>query len=488
MIQIDEILSTALLGTSSRKVDIDGFPGFLRSDVAGILDRTADYEDGFLKAASMVFACANSGAEPLRVQDSEIIRECLPDARPVMQDQFVSLLIYLNDNGLMHLFRYALWVLRGRGLVFPHYALPYFVNMAYAGSGKYIYQYRFALWPLLGNRGKWLVDSMGLGGDKFVDSHHPLRLRMFVAMRKAAFRASALQLKSIWDTAAAKHKKDFLSVFLRVWDEDLDFLWDVFSSDDSADVRSMALYLMRRNPNSRVVKFLTDALGRSLTIDGRRHCDFAEPDCVYELSRFGISGTVDKDSGLPPFLAKLPESEVIIFKLIQSVPLSFWTGTLGCGPDAAVKFLMTNPAFKIGFDFRKVIIQFQDPAWAVEHCLYTGRFDAAFVTFLDAQSLDRIADHCDFDTDFRITDKLCGNIDNYEPWGDVFSHAVIQHIIRTRNFDPTQGTVQLMATKLSPSAAYTMQSYISDNYGNDVVVSFFMRISKLRKTIQSLTA
>ncbi len=486
MNEIDDILSTALLGTASRKVSADVFPDFMRPDVSAILDNSADYEDAFMKSASMLFACANSGLQPVQVDPSSVLQECAADTFPSVSDHDVSLLTYLNDNGLNLLFRFAVSVLRSRRVVFPAYSLPYFVDLAYVNSSKYLYQYRFALWPLLGARGKWLVESLGLGGQKFVDASHSLRLRMFVAMRKASFKGSASQLGQIWDTASVKQKKEFLSVFLRVWPEDLDFIENAISCEKNTAVKTALLELLQRNPGSGVVKFYMKALRKSLTVDGRRHCDFAEVDCVGELAEIGIDAQVTKDSGLPNFLQKLPAGEVIIFKLIQSVPLSFWMEALDCDAAGAVKFLYTNPAFRLGFDFRSVILRFQDSDWAVEHCLYNGKLDMAFVPFLDAARLDRVAENCDIDTDFRISEKLCGNIENYEPWGDWFSNSVVQHIIRTRNFDPSQVCAQLMASKISKSAVYVMESYVSDNYGNDIVVSFFMRVLKLRKIINSI--
>ncbi len=486
MNEIDDILSAALLGTSNRKVSAESFPEFMRSDVSAILDNSADYEDAFMKSASMLLACANSGIKPVNVDPSSVLGECAADMLNFVSDRDVSLLTYLNDNGLNHLFRFALWVLRSRRVVFPAYSLPYFVDMAYANSSKYVYQYRFALWPLLGARGKWLVDSLGLGGQKFVDAPHSLRLRMFVAMRKASFRGSASQLGQVWDSATVKQKKEFLSVFMRVWAEDLDFLNNAISCEKNSDVKSELLELLRRNAGSGVVKFYMSALRKSLTVDGRRHCDFAEVDCVDELAALGIDAQVSTESGLPAFLQKLPGREVIIFKLIQSVPLSFWMEALDCDAAGAVKFLYTNPAFRLGFDFRGVILRFQDCDWAVEHCIYNGKMDMAFVPFLDAARLDRIAENCDIDTDFRISEKLCGNIENYEPWGDWMSNSVVQHIIRTRNFDPSQACAQFVAAKVSKSAAYVMESYVSDNYGNDIVVSFFMRVLKLRKIINSI--
>lgn len=484
MNQIDDIADVALLGTASRKIRAVDFPEELRMDVSSILDSCDDYEDGFLRCASMAFAFQNSGMSPTVLSPDSVLKPCQPENLPYMHDMFVSLLKYLYDNGFHHLFRFALSVLRDRRVVFPEYALPYFVNLAYTSQSKYLHQYRLAIWPLLGARGKWLVDSLGLAGEKFAESSHSLRLRMFVAMRKAGVRGTSALLGSIWPDIGEKQRKDFLSVFMRVTDDDLSFLESVFSGPDS-DAHH-CLPLLCRNSNSTAVRLFMDVLDEALTIDGRRHCDFAEVKRRDELARYGIDSAVDPKGNLPSFLSKLPENEILIFKLIHSVPLAFWMGKLGCDVSSATKFLFTNPAFRIGFDFKGVILRFQDSDWATEYCLYKSTFEADFLPFLSAAQLDRIAGYCDFDNGFRINEKICGNIDSFEPWGDVFAKAVLDHIIRTRNIDNTLPTAQLLAAKLPKSVDYFMQNYVSENYGNDIVVSFFAKVIKLRKTIRSL--
>ncbi len=484
MNEIDSILNAAMLGSSGRRVGPGDFPADLRPDIEAMMQGSHDYEDVFLRATSMLFAYLNSGKTAASAGIRILLPECAPETYPYISDSNVSLAIYLNDNGLPHLFRYALWYFAQKRQILPPYILPRFVELAYTSGGKYMHQYRFAVWPLLGNRGKWLVDAMDLGGEKFADSPHQLRLRMFVAMRKAGFSGSSHQLEAIWPGITARQRNDFLSVFMRVWPGDLDFLWKAFSGGGpGADA---ALSLMCRSSESRPVEYFMKVLDRSLRIDGRRHCDFQPIEDTETLERYGIDSSISESDGLPEFLKKLPPCEVLIFKLIQHVPLKFWMTKMDCTAADAARFLDTNPAFRMGFDFKAVICNFQDSVWALEYCRLKGKFFAEFLPFMDARMLDSMADCCDMDAGFRISEKICGVVENYEPWLGGFSMAVVRHIIRTRNFDNTPATAQYLAVRLSRDCDIAMQSYMADNYGNDMVATFFARVLKYRGIIRNI--
>ncbi len=474
-----------MLGTTGRRVQSESFPEALRADVSALLDSGCDYEDGFLRSVSLFFAYHNSGKLPDKAHPESILSQSAAEVRPYMTDSAVSILNYLYDNVLVYIFRYALWHYNSSGLILPSHSLPRFLELAYTSGSKYMHQFRLAVWPLLGNRGKWLVDTLNLGGERFSDASHPLKLRMFVAMRKAGLKGSVQQLQIIWGSISNKQKKDFLSVFMNVHSWDLDFLWQVFGEGGPCGM--MALNLMLRHPASKPVEHYMQVLDQSLRIDGRRHCDFSDIADREKLAEMGIDGKVSDDANLPEFLKKLPENEVVVFKLIQAVPLIFWMRKMDCDAAAAARFLDVNPAFRIGFDFKSVISRFRDVEWAVEYCILRGVFCADFLPFMDAESLERVAQHCDLDGSFRINEKICGLADNYSPWLPEFSMAVVNHIIHTRNFENTSATAQFLAVKLSRQCDMAIQSYIADNYGNDMVVSFFQLLAKYRKLVAQIT-
>jgi len=473
-----------MLGTSGRRVSAESFPEELRADVSILLDTALDYEDAFLRSASMFFSYHNSGKMPATIDTSMLLGKCAPEILSYMADSAASLLIYLYDNGFNYFLRYGLWYFAHRRMILPTHFLPRFVELAYTSQSKYMHQYRLAVWPLLGNRGKWLVDAMSLGGEKFADASHQLRLRMFVAMRKAGIVSSSRQLAAIWNDISTSQRKDFLSVFMRVGNGDLDFLWEVFLRGGIEGTE--ALRLMCRNPQSRIVEYYMQILDQSLRIDGRRHCDFSPITDRQKLAEYGIDSKVSATDNLPDFLSKLPEDEVIIFKLIQHVPLQFWMRKLDCDAAAAARFLSVNPAFRMGFDFRRVISMFQDAEWATEYSLLGGKLCSDFLPFMDSAQLERVADGCDLDGDFRISEKIFGLMDSYEPWLQDFSSAIVRHIIHTRNFENTVATAQFLAVRLSRQCDIIMESYVADSLGNDIVVSFFQRLIKYRRMLRQI--
>lgn len=486
MISTENIISTALLGTANRKIYPEDFPDFLRSQLPFLSDNSSIcYEDRFLQAASITFAAANAGMEPAEALPGEILAESNPEILRYCSDTQASFMLYLLRNGHTYILNFAMSFLRKKGLILPPFALPVFVREAYLAGGKYMYQTRFAVWPILGNRGKWLVSALGYDSAKFQDVAHSTRLKMFVAMRKASFRDSARQLDFIWGEISDKQKKEFLSVFLAVWDNDLDFLWGVFNNpQESADIRKTALQLLLRNPNSVPVKTFMQVLGESFSIDGRRHCDFKDIELSQQLKDFGISTTILKTENLPAFLNKLSDTEIVVFRLINSVPLQFWTNALGLDSAKAAAFLQQNPAFKLGFDFRNVIIKFRDSEWAEHYCMYYSRLFKNLFPLLDVDQLERLSEYVDFDDDFAINEKICGAIDNYDIWGKGFSEAVLHYMIRSRNFENTLPTAQFLAVKLHESADFTMSSYIQEHSGNDIVTAFFLRVRKLRGNLR----
>ncbi|MBR4267568.1 MAG: hypothetical protein IKQ46_16130 [Bacteroidales bacterium] len=483
----EKIINIALLGTSNRKLERVDLPDFIQSQLPEPSENQ-DYEDYFFKVSSLTFGCENSGLLPQKIDSTFFMKPFEPDSSPYIDNNKISLLIYLVDSGLRLLLNYGFYYLRACRMLLPPFALPYFVARAFNFSDKYVYQYRLAVWSLIGNRGKWLVENADFPSEKWSNSSHSRRLKMFVALRKAGLNSSSKYLSDNWLTLSPKQKSDFLSVWGRVLDSDLDFLQNAFDTETSPKIKQLLLKLLLQNENSSIVKQDIQFLENIIKFDGKKSIDFSEIEFSEDLQQRGLSVVNTENNNLPTFFERLSDSEKLVFQLIHRMPFSFWQKFTGFDAKNTNQFLLENPSFKFGFNFLDVIKNFRDKNWAFEYCKYNSIIYQCFMPFLDADSLEILSEYCDFDFDFFFSEKLCGNFDNFQVWKDNFSLKILKFIINKRNFSNTILSAQFAAIKLSANMEHFIYVYICEHEDNDIVSTFFRRLHEYRKYLKQLTA
>lgn len=473
----DSLINVALLGTSNRKLIDSEIPDFLRPHISELSENHEDYEDYFFKLTAISFSCENSGCSSVSLDDDSKIVGAIPETLSYIDRNKSNLLVFLAKQNFSIVLKYAFNYFKNQQLIIQPYALPYFINKAYNFNDKYVYQFSLSIWPLLGNRGKWLVENCNFASEKWENSSHAQHLKMFVAMRKQGLAASSKFLSNNWESESSAHKSDFLSVFGRVLDSDLDFLEKVFENDKSQKVKDLAFRLLQQNENSIVAKFYSETLNSIISFDGKKDFEFEPISNSEELQKFGISDDLNDGDEYPPFLTRLSTAEKIVYKLIHSVPFSFWKKLTTFSSKKLAAFLLECPAFKFGFNFKKTILRFRDSEWAFEYCKYYDIIFQEFMPVFSSRQLETLAEYCDFDKNFYISDKIFGNFDNFETWGEKFSLKVLIYIIKSRNFDNSPNCAQFLATKLSDYMNIFISDYLYDHKDNDIVTTFFKRIS-----------
>jgi hypothetical protein len=479
------ILKATLIGTSRQKVSVSDFPEFMRSDVQILLDSTHNYEDGFLKSLAMMCTLDNSAAAPIR-NDITILQASPKETASYIPDKDIRLLKYLKDNKLFLLILKVIALIVKYQLVLPPIYLVEFIDWAFNEKNKYSYQLRLAIWPLLGTRGKWFVSNcrpdINIG---WKNASFEQRLKMFVAMRKSGSALACSRLAITWNTDSEQNKLRFLSVFISVRDEDLDFLENVYADvDTSAEVRMAVFKLLRRHKNSSIVKRYCSILGSIASIDGRNHISFDNFELTPELEQIGINDVVTKEDGYPDFVSKLSSTEIAVLKLVHSVPLDFWRSFTGLDTEGAVGFLTKNPAFRYGFDFTKVIRLFGDSEWAAQHCRCVGVLMPELVSVMSAQDLDDTIDYVEFDKHFVVDSSICRRDDMLQPWERIFSDALVRYIIKSRSFDNSDIVAQMLAVKLDKAADVVIECFLSSNSGNDTLISFLKKVAGYRNMLR----
>jgi hypothetical protein len=394
-----ELVQTALLGTERQGLSLTaGNPQL--GGLLGQLDLSRR-EDTFLAAAAVIGLHVEIGRLPGR-DLAPGPAACETEARPYMNARAGSFLLRLLAGEFPELLPECLALVAGAGqLAFPE-ALPGLLGVGLAQA-----EWREAILPVLGERGRWLAAqnpewSWAVGGaDDDENIWHvgdgAARLSFLRRLRRTNPTRARELLAATWKDEDPEDRIRFVSILESGLNADDEPLLEAALDDKRKEVRKGAATLLARLPGSALI---TRMIGRATPL-----LKFT-PAQSGSLLKFQKSKPAILEIVLPSECDKSMQRDGIeikpmtgfgekigwIIQMLETVPLTYWTTTWKTSPAEVIEASMQGEWKKEMFEawLRAAIRQEnQDWAEAVFPIALTAKRVEKFDGLLAALSVER---------------------------------------------------------------------------------------------------
>ena len=362
---INELLKAALLG--SEKTDVKQLFNILPENIQQKLSLLSaeDTEESFLQLSSFVLPYYQAGNE-FPVVETNIVaaeKEVVPYA-PAEACKLLGMLLNENRHPLVR--EWLKQCAKQSRIVAPQF-LPPLLDLS-----KEDVELQHLLKTVMGERGQWLV-RLHAEWQAILESTQAVWETGKTAQRKQLFsyllhhdtqQAKSL-LQNTWHQESAADRFDFLSIWAElISSEEIDFL-ETARQDKSNKVKTLALQLLIRQPESKIYQEIRQSCSQLLT--------------VKEGGIFGIgqkSIGVNAEVDLLPLIEKLElekdslhktftDQEYHAFQLLSIIDLGSWEEQLGITSEKILRQFVAGKTLKKYIPaFAQAIILHRNKAWA----------------------------------------------------------------------------------------------------------------------------
>lgn len=470
---IEPIINTALLGTGTQEY----IPGSLAAPLDDVFRKIresgADKESAFYQMSAIAFAYHNAGMEAASDDGVHAVEESPEETLPYLPKAAGELLrtLVVNKYNYLLIYAYRRWDNLGR--IIPPFYLPELISHACVSNNPNRSKEQELLSRLSGRRGEWLARLMGLSlsGEKepteWDTASHEERKMMLLRMReRVPSEGLALLGSELKNEPAARRDELIQCLKVNLSKDDEPFLQEIAKSDRSAVVRTTALRLLSKLPDSELVK---------------RYCSLLEGNIKWRMLMGWSYGTISytpemKSLGLEEVSPNKGEkdSDYLLRQLAERVPLSFWAKLYDCTPEKAAAKLAARPPFGKYFDVCSAIETFKDRMWAFQ-TLKDSPEEYRCVRLMGLLSPQQ-REEIKFTLNERGLDIPSSwfNEDG-EEWGVKFSTRILQHVVRSRFYYFDKDMVERLALRMPQSLRREVERYASE-YDEQQMLSKFFRM------------
>jgi|GEM_PF-2743280 len=360
----DDIVQAALIGTAKQGLRAEHFP----APVAEKLQAAAgdDAESLFLKGLVLSAQFRRSGALPV---DGSVAErwECPAETQAPCSERAAIILESLLDEGEPMLVHFWLDQCRARKLRVPaHLVAPL---LQFVSSRE---ELQDAAAACCGFTGNWLATfnsdwdfAAGVGGEeRWRTGKAQERLAFLTKLRKQDPARARTLLMETWEEENAHQKAAFLEVLsIHLSNADLPWL-EQLQGEKSEKVRAVRCELLKRLPDSKLVRAFADALQASISIT-RSKVVLG----LIEQLNISITNPVSLSDEVQEAGIKLVQSDIYsahptLAALFRSTPPGMWANRFNERPEAIVSLFRNHVYYKNYLpEITKAVLHFQELAW-----------------------------------------------------------------------------------------------------------------------------
>ncbi|MCQ2973531.1 MAG: DUF5691 domain-containing protein [Bacteroidales bacterium] len=478
---LDNLINSALLGTSNKSPDFSLWPKIVFDFAETIYNSdNCCVEDAFYKTSAIALSYYRSGFLAKKVDDFVPFNNPEPETKKYMSNSLANNFLLSIKNGENIIFNYVSMVLKHRELIIPPFFIPYFLKFFLSNKSIATFQYRSQIWPLLGNRGKWLADSINLTDIQWATAKHSQRLAIFKSLRLINNIFSIKYLQRDWNFETTEHKNDFLNSISIVFDNDLLVLENFYVNEKSKSVKNTLAKLLSFREDSSITQYYNQVLNSIISFSktiGFCIENYSEND---KFSDYLKSINIQDIRILYPKIFIQDDKQFAIFHLCNIVSLDFWESYVDGNIELAIKFIEKSKFFSFKIDLISIIKKFRNSEWAFYYCKIKHTIIPSFVDFIDIQNLEILSSVANFNNITIIDDifKNSLNINNLQRWDINFSTKVLYHALYNKCVTPNNENAQYLSIKLSSDTLYYIQDFCDNFMGNSPITNFAILIKR----------
>ena len=229
---LEQIINIAALGNVASKLNQIEFNDFEKPTVNKILSLNTDNEDKFLKLLALSVSTYESGSEIKKYSSEDLLPPEKPETQEFISISHANRLVFLLKENKTVLLNYALKRFANTGKILPHSHLKTFIDSIFSNNSLEILMQRLLVWPLLGNRGKWLIKIFKLSDFKWDSANIQDRLAMLKAMKSVGNLGYLSIIEKNWDKTSVENKIDYITTINPNNKEDISFLERVLEKNN----------------------------------------------------------------------------------------------------------------------------------------------------------------------------------------------------------------------------------------------------------------
>ncbi len=373
----DDLVKSALLGTERQPADLAPPDGALEPTFAAL--HAAEPERALLSAAAVTGVYRRAGWTPpvdVAVLPAPAPPETLRPCPPAAAHHLWTMLAGQHQDALPEWLR----ALAARGLRAPRAALPSLLDL-----GRRACDLQPDIRPVLGERGEWLARrqpgwtwAVRPDDSEWETGSIEARVEVLRRWRATDPERAREQLAAAWPAEPPEHRRALLPVLeigLGPADEPL---LESALDDRRAEVRRLAADLLRRFPESGLVRRLTDRALRHVTLRATPHGPAGSTEAVAVAIEVTLPEACDEAmcrDGVTPDPAVPARAGAVggligerawwLRELIAAVPPGTWCRHSGAPPEAIVRAALDHEyAYPLLDGWRVATLRHRDPDWA----------------------------------------------------------------------------------------------------------------------------
>lgn len=391
MKQWNNIIQTALIGTEKKPLAIQDFETDLAEVLATVqANNQIDNEEKFLQTAAIVYNYTNCGTQPLLATnfeqtfaDEEENDYCNQASEQVLKD------ILLEES--IPLLQLWLQQCKDANQLIPPQLLPTILDKAV--QHKYL---KSLVESCMGNRGVWLgkfntawqfanpINQNELWQTGTLEQ----RKLVLQKCRETDVEKAIVMLQETWQHENATNKQHFLEVIEpTVTSQDVQWL-ESLNNEKSKLVKDQILQLLKKIPESSVVKLYTSVIQKTITVTKEKTLLGLSSKLVLHIALPDLIDTAIFKTGIDELSnqKEFSDKELTVFQLLSCTP-----------PDVLEKYLQLKPheiieLFQIESANKKFIpaivsalCTFKNTTWALAVMQYSSVFYLDILPFIPSQ-------------------------------------------------------------------------------------------------------
>lgn len=370
--KFSELVEMALLGTERKSFSVaPGDPHLTRLLAQIDLNRR---EDAFLSAAAVIGLHEEIGRLP-GLDQAPAPAPCEPEARPYMSARAGSLLLQLLGGEYPELMLECLALAAGAGWLALPEALPGLLSLGLAKA-----EWREAILPLLGKRGRWLAEqnmewSWAVGASEADEQVWEVgdgaaRLLFLHRLRHTDPARARQSLALTWQEESPEDRGRFIAALETGLSVDDEPFLEAALDDKRKEVRKIAAALSARLPGSSLVSRMIERVGPLLKFVAGQSGSLiklqkAKPAGLEIILPAECDKSMQRDGLEPKPPSGFGEKIWWLVQMLEIVPLTHWTATWNISPVEIIEASLQGEWKKEMFEaWTRAAIRQKNVEWA----------------------------------------------------------------------------------------------------------------------------